>query len=616
MINIIDVLLAKAMTPQGQTETYVSIANAAAVKAEKAKTDAADAVATVEAAASTISETQEAADTLLSTAQETLETAQAIQLNVPTTEDIDAEVKKLTVETNVVDGQNVKTIQLITTYPDNTLNTKNITKLYKSDGNNEDGTMTQKAIKTYIDNKVASIPSASTVDFNFNSEDAGQIVIIGANGDIIAGGIESEELIELLIRSNMYNVEGAVGLEINYANKTFTRIQNATGLSAGSDFDNFVMFGGRMRCNVAADGTINAFYGDNGYTEDGSNGQVMVYQPKFYYQRIPLEMEGNIIRRESLILSPTPRVGFKLAPIFQNNNEELDYVLFSAYEGTIINNKLVSIANNKPASNLTVSAAEEKAAANGTGWHITNMAAESANQMLEIVEFGTMNGQTALEAGICNIAGTSNVNCASITGSTASLGNVSGHASGTISEINGTTSTETEAGKRAISYRGVENPWGNLWRMIGGVIIHGSNNAHGGVPYICTDFNYTPNTIGSNYESIGFTLPAIDSWISAMGYSNSKYDWVFLPAECASSANSLLPIGDYLWTLSNTNSERILAVGGPSNLQEHDGPFYYATDRTAAESSRNNYGARLIFIPTKNNIYTNNIAKWTVKMGA
>ena len=94
-MDIIDIMLAKAMTPQGQTETYVSIANAAATKAEKAKTDAAEAVATIEAAASTIEETQELANTLLATAQETLETAQEAQINTLDTEDVDDEIKKL-----------------------------------------------------------------------------------------------------------------------------------------------------------------------------------------------------------------------------------------------------------------------------------------------------------------------------------------------------------------------------------------------------------------------------------------------------------------------------------------------------------------------------------------
>jgi len=101
-----------------------------------------------------------------------------------------------------------------------------------------------------------------------------------------------------------------------------------------------------------------------------------------------------------------------------------------------------------------------------------------------------------------------------------------------------------------------------------------------------------------------------------MAIGDSKYDWVFLPAECASTANSLLPVGDNLWVTAHTTENKILAVGGSYNLQENDGLFYYAADRNVAESSRSNYGARLMFIPTKNGIYTANISKWLAKMGA
>jgi hypothetical protein len=77
----------------------------------------------------------------------------------------------------------------------------------------------------------------------------------------------------------------------------------------GTDFDSYVMYGGRTRCNVADNGTITAFYGDNNYTEDGSNGQVMIYQPKFYYKRIIRDHEnmshGAIVRHETLLLSST-----------------------------------------------------------------------------------------------------------------------------------------------------------------------------------------------------------------------------------------------------------------------------------------------------------------------
>ena len=51
------------------------------------------------------------------------------------------------------------------------------------------------------------------------------------------------------------------------------------------------MYGGRKRCNVLDDGTITAYYGDVNYKEDGSNGQVMVYQPKFYYLMYPIKLE-------------------------------------------------------------------------------------------------------------------------------------------------------------------------------------------------------------------------------------------------------------------------------------------------------------------------------------
>ena len=59
-MDIIDIMLARALTPQGQTETYVSIANAAAEKAEKAEQDAAAAIATVDEAADEIAAAKEA----------------------------------------------------------------------------------------------------------------------------------------------------------------------------------------------------------------------------------------------------------------------------------------------------------------------------------------------------------------------------------------------------------------------------------------------------------------------------------------------------------------------------------------------------------------------------
>ena len=479
------------------------------------------------------------------------------------------------------------------------------------------------ATKTYVDQKIAAIPysgGSSGGISNLGSENAGHLVIVGDDGNIKASDTTEDTLIESLIRSGIYQAKDAVGLDINYQEKSFIRTQDASDYEMGEDFDPYTMYGGRKRCNVADNGTINAFYGETNYADDGSNGQVMIYQPKFYYQRMPLKIEnatkGQVIRRESILISDTEQSGFKLHPAFITaEGEELDYILLPAYEGAVVEDKLCSVAGVQPTTSITIDAAEDYANARGNGWHIMNMKAISANQMLEMVEFGMLNGQTALEAGISNLQFSSNINCSAITGSTAALGNATGAAESTISNNKGTEIVNTTAGTRAISYRGMENPWGNVWQMVGGINILGDGHSNGGAPYICSDFNYTPSEIGDNYEYIGFNLPSIYGWVSAMGYGKQEYDWVFLPIECASTANSLLPVGDNLWTVASVAENKIVAVGGTYEYKESDGAFYYAADRNAEESARHNYGVRLMYIPTKNTTYWNNIAKWEALQG-
>lgn len=659
-MDIIDVMLARALTPQGQTETYVAIANAAAEKAEKAEQDAEAAIATVNAAAEDIADTQAAVTKLLEDAQDALETAQQAQINTLDVEDVDAEIKRLNLGINVTEAAGANTINLLTTYPDNTGDSDTITKLYKLTGSNEDGAMTQKAITealnnkadtsslnvyvtttdmnsalankvdnstlnnyattTYVNNAIAAIPSGggsgSGSNIYYGLDAAGHIIVVDENGNPIAGSITEESIIEALIKSGSYSAEGVVGIEIDYENKSCARVQEAYGKTLGSDFNKYAMYGGRMRCNVADNGTINAFYGDSGYKDDGSNGEVMVYQPKFYYQRVPTKTEvspiGVVIRKETLLLSDRAMAGFKLHPLFKVGEVELDYALLPAYEGSISNNTLHSKAGAKPASNITIGNIDAAARAHGTGWSITNMQMESAIQMLQIVEFGTMNGQAALEKGICTISSIGNYNCSSLTGSTAALGNTSGAAASTTNEINGSTNNYSEAGKRAISYRGMENPWGNIWRMIGGMKIKGSNQNNAGIPFICANADYSDENA---YQSAGFKLPSSYGWISAMGYGGKEMDWLYLPIECQ-NANSATPVGDNIWTSPSLNGEAVIAVGGSWGFEEVDGPFAYACDQAYDSSSQKSYSARLLYRDTvKGETYTSNITKWTAKMG-
>ena len=94
-----------------------------------------------------------------------------------------------------------------------------------------------------------------------------------------------------------------------------------------------------------------------------------------------------------------------------------------------------------------------------------------------------------------------------------------------------------------------------------------------------------------------------------MGYSNLNYDWVYLPIECADTANSAVPVGDSLWTMNALNGENLIAIGGVYNSGDGAGLFHYGADigiRTAIRS----FNGRIMFTPTKDEIYTANIAKW------
>ena len=80
-----------------------------------------------------------------------------------------------------------------------------------------------------------------------------------------------------------YTDDDIMGVEVYFVNRKFTRLAGAVNRTPGAGFDDVKAFGGRKRCNLTDGGKVIAYYGDAGYSENGSNGQVMVEQPKFYY---------------------------------------------------------------------------------------------------------------------------------------------------------------------------------------------------------------------------------------------------------------------------------------------------------------------------------------------
>lgn len=492
----------------------------------------------------------------------------------------------------------------------------------------------------------ASVATANNVLQSLSAENASAASNID---ELKSENFNSQEILSGVADIRAYlgiTADDIVGIQVDYKNKTFKRLAGAANLTKGSDFDKFTMFGGRKRCNVADDGSIVAWYGDADYKEDGSMGQVMVYQPKFYYLVCPVEYDpidtgiGYHLRKANYYVSEKPRAGFRLHPAFYDaSGNEIDYFLTSAYEGSIYDasasayllndeqvmntgeDKFSSIAGARPASgssqNLTRPNIEAMAQNRGTNWHGDLIKQVSAEQMLMIIEMGMMNLQTAIAQGVVSLPWTTGSDTtssyAAATGSTASLGNGTGRAEKTTTYEGGVAKEYTVDGKTSVCWRGKENFWGNIWKFVYGINIWGNGKMGGGQPYICSDFSFAESKNSGNYEPAGFTVTNANGYISAMGYSTAC-DWLFIASECL--GNSSLPVGDYTYITVNLNGYRIARLGGRWTDGGLAGGFYWLLNSSVGDRVRN-VGGRLVYIPTRDSAtYTAAIEAWKQKMAA
>ena len=492
----------------------------------------------------------------------------------------------------------------------------------------------------------ASVATANNVLQSLSAENASAASNID---ELKSENFNSQEILSGVADIRAYlgiTADDIVGIQVDYKNKTFKRLAGAANLTKGSDFDKFTMFGGRKRCNVADDGSIVAWYGDADYKEDGSMGQVMVYQPKFYYLVCPVEYDpidtgiGYHLRKANYYVSEKPRAGFRLHPAFYDaSGNEIDYFLTSAYEGSIYDasasayllndeqvmntgeDKFSSIAGARPASgssqNLTRPNIEAMAQNRGTNWHGDLIKQVSAEQMLMIIEMGMMSLQTAIAQGVVSLPWTTGSDTtssyAAATGSTASLGNGTGRAEKTTTYEGGVAKEYTVDGKTSVCWRGKENFWGNIWKFVYGINIWGNGKMGGGQPYICSDFSFAESKNSGNYEPAGFTVTNANGYISAMGYSTAC-DWLFIASECL--GNSSLPVGDYTYITVNLNGYRIAQLGGNWSSGGNAGGFYWYLGSGVGYRNRR-IGGRLVYIPTRDSAtYTAAIEAWKQKMAA
>lgn len=402
-----------------------------------------------------------------------------------------------------------------------------------------------------------------------------------------------------------------LGVQVDCENKKVTRLLDAKGLTAGSDFDQFKMYGGRFRCNLRDDGMISASYGDPEYKEDGSNGQVMVYQPKFYYKVIPImttERQENNSENSLIVnyyISEKKLAGFKIHPAFTNDQlEELDGIYIGAYEGSLYDvsenkylmndeqvgdftattgDKLCSIAGVQPMKanlqHVTEVEAETIANNRAKGWHIQDVKVLAMQQLLMMIEYATVDLSQSGENYMGN--GVNHVDAPIATGMTSELGNKS------------SVGKNKYYPDKSISYRGVENPFGNLWELINGYKFEND----GEIIFLREKYNNDY----SHLVKCGFNLPHSFDSFYYLGFSEDV-DWFLHGSVCKGGYyRPLFNPQDYYNNLYNGTNNRFIIYGGYYNSYGSEGMFAYRhVEKTKIDIDINHnnyhYGCRLIYV--------------------
>jgi hypothetical protein len=254
--------------------------------------------------------------------------------------------------------------------------------------------------------------------------------------------------------------------------------------------------------------------------------------------------------------------GYSVHPAFVTDGVTRDKIYMSAFEGTAATSTgtLRSISGAQPLGSRTLPQMRTQAQARGTGWELQTYQATQALQVLYLIEYADFDSQTTIGKGYVDAsigAGNQSIN----TGATISLGNASGSASG------GTD------GLRAISYRGVENFWGNIHTWVDGL------NLDNREAFIAND----------SFESNKFTSPYVSAGnlATSNGFVTNILFPEFLATAVGGSSTSHLHDRH-----TQTSGNAIARFGGWWNEGSNAGAFFWSLSRPSTES-RADTGARI-----------------------
>lgn len=321
----------------------------------------------------------------------------------------------------------------------------------------------------------------------------------------------------------------------------------AVGAGAGSSpFDAFMPWSGVEECNIDTSGAVTARKGDGNFSRDGL--YVMVYIPEFY---VAYRESGT---KKFFYISDVDDEKFAKHP--GSGKLVGRYHMCDFYGAGASKTKFA------PVTNLTRSAAQDRAKMIGNRFHLYDFATYCAIIWLYLVEFADWNCQSKIGRGY--VDGNSS---ALSSGGTDSMTYHTGRASGT-------------NGKTAVQYRWIENLWGNASQWVDGF------NANGTTAYYCTDPSKYADDTATGYANIG-TLPA-SGYIKDLTVTDTG---LLIPKTSGGSETTYIP--DYVYSYSGW---RVLYVGGSWNYGSFAGLLCFAAI-SSSSNSYSNISARLLCEP-------------------
>ena len=308
-----------------------------------------------------------------------------------------------------------------------------------------------------------------------------------------------------------------------------------------------------------------------------------------------------------LVATPDNTVEIRMSEYNLPGYAKVEKKYIGAYEGVIntggvdTQNMLRSIAVSalklKPVVDKTRNQLQTFARGNNrtNNWNIYTYGAHRDLTWLFVVEYATLNSQKAFNANLTTkgyhqgglgegvTTGTVTVNGATTysfvpSGTTKSLGN----GTGIIEYTHTNTNAEgTSTGTKVVNvprYRGIENPFGHVWKNVIDVVVAGTDNS----VYICKDYTKfgtfeggtnptAEQLIAAGYELQDFKESTITGQYVKKLVNNNQAD--LFPTVVGNGASTTTYYCDYHLT-SATAARETLLIGGRSGHESYAGLFY------------------------------------------